>query len=77
MTAVRKVKAHKGFTWHKDSLQYSSVCLCTGVGLYVCILSTEQLLDACYCKALSLVNNLATTVVTLTWVAFCIFVGKA
>ena len=46
------------------------------MGLYVCVLGTEQLLDACYCKALGLVNNLATSVVTLTGITLGVLVGK-
>ena len=47
------------------------------MGLYVCVLGAEQLLDACNSQVLGLVYNLATAIVTLTGVTLGVLVGQA
>ena len=72
-----QVKTHECFTRHKNGLKHCCICLGTGVGLYVCILGSEQLLDACNCKTFSFINYLATSVITLAGITFGILVCQA
>jgi hypothetical protein len=76
VTAVIKVQTHKAVTGLQYGQQHSGIGLRARVGLYVGVLSTKQLAYTVNSQLLNLIDNLATAIVTVAGIAFCIFVGK-
>ena len=72
-----EVQSHECVAGFQACEQYGSICLCSGVRLYVGELSPEEFLYSFPCQILHLVNDLATSIVSLAWQSFCILVGEA
>ena len=68
--------AQDGVAILAEGLVDSVVCLCAGMGLNICMFRTKELFDTITGKIFNLVNAFTTAVVTLSGVAFCIFVGE-
>ena len=71
-----QVQSHEGITGLQYCQQYGSVGLGARVGLHVGILCTEKLTYAVDSQLLYLVNNLATTIVTVSRIALGILVSQ-
>ena len=76
VTAVVQVHAHDHIADVAQGLEDSVVCGSTGVGLNVCVVSTEQLLHAVDGDVLHHVHALAAAVVTLAGVTLSVLVGQ-
>ena len=76
VTTVSQRKAQDLITWVDKRSKDGSVCLCTGVWLYVGKLSAEQSLSAVTRQIFDDIDVLTSTVVAATWVALCVLVGK-
>ena len=75
MPTVVKVETHKGVAGIEASLEDRHIGLSTGVRLHVGILSIVELLDAIDGQLLTLVDDLAATVVTLAGIALSVLIG--
>ena len=76
VTAVVQVHAHDNITDVAQCLVNSEVSGSTGVGLHVCVISTEQGLHTVACDVLDHVDALAAAVVTLAGVTLSVLVGQ-
>ena len=76
VTAVRKVHTKHGIARLDECEICRLVRLRARVRLYVGVLGTEQLARTLTCNIFNHVDLLATTVVTLARIAFCIFIGE-
>ncbi len=77
VTAMAEVHAHELVARLKTCHEYSHVCLRSTMRLHVCPFSIEKLFGAFYCEVFSLVNHLATSVITVCRISFCIFICQA
>ena len=75
VTTVIEVEAHEGVTGVEASLKDRHIGLSTGVRLYVGILSIVELLDTIDSQLLTLVDDLAATIVALAGIALSVLVG--
>ena len=76
MTAVAEVHAENCITGVEQRKVYGQVCLCAGMRLNICMLCTEELLNAFTSEVLNLINAFASAVVALSGITFCILVCK-
>ena len=76
VAAVCQAHAHNRIARLEQCEVYSSVCLCTGMGLYIGILGTEQLAGTFDSDLLYYVYIFAAAVVPLVGQTFCILVGE-
>ena len=76
VSAVRQIESHKGIARFQNSGKHSHICLCTRVGLNVCILSAVQLAQTVNSQLLDLIHYLTSAIVTCCGIAFCILVSK-
>ena len=76
VAAVCQAHAHNRIARLEQCEVYGSVCLCTGVGLYIGILGTEQLAGTFDSDLLYYVYIFAAAVVPLVGQTFCILVGE-
>ncbi|MNO71754.1 hypothetical protein D3C76_626770 [compost metagenome] len=76
VTTVCQAHAQNGVATLQQGQVNSGVGLRTGVRLNVGVIGAEQFLGAVDGQLLNNVNVLATTVVTLAWVAFSVLVGQ-
>ena len=74
LTKNKQTDAQNGVARIEQGEIDGQIGLCTGVGLYVGILCTEQLADALDGKFLYLIHHLATAIVALAGIALGIFV---
>ena len=72
-----QVQAHKLVSGLHHGHKYCHVGLGTAMRLHVGILRPKQAANALYSHILGLIHHLATTVITVPWVALGIFVGQA
>ena len=77
VTAVAEVHTHELVAGLEAGHEHCHVCLGAAVGLHVGPLCSEEFLGTLDGEVLSLVNNLATAVVTLCRVSLGIFVCEA
>ena len=71
-----QIQTHETVAGFQYCKQYSGISLRTGVRLYVCILCTKQFADAVDSQLFYLVHHLAATIVAVTGVTLCVFVGQ-
>ena len=71
-----QVHTHESVAAVEASQEYGHVGLCATVGLYVCPASTVELFCTLNGNGFGLVYNLATAIVTLSWITFSVFVGQ-
>lgn len=76
MTTVVEVHTHECISWLEDGEENSSICLCSGVWLNICVFGTEELTNAVDGKLLYFVDNLASAVISFTRISLSIFVCK-
>ena len=69
-----EVKSEEGVANVEASKENSHVCLCARVRLYICPASAEDLFQSFDSEGFALVNNFATTIVTLSRITFSILV---
>ena len=74
---MSQIEAHELVTRLEACHEDSHVGLSARVGLYVNVLSTEDLFEALDGEILALVNTLATTVVAVSRITLGILVGQA
>ena len=75
MSSLGKVKTHEHVARLQHSHLHSKVGLGTGMRLNIGILSSVELAEPVDGELLNLVNHLATAVVALAGVPFCVFIG--
>ena len=76
MTAMGQIHAENRIAGVKKRKINGKVRLCAGMGLNICMFRTKELFDTITGKIFNLVNAFTTAVVTLSGVAFCVFVGE-
>jgi hypothetical protein len=76
MTTMSKIKAHESIARFQTCKKYSSIGLCSTMGLNIGKFGTKKFFSSVYCYLLSLINNLTTTVITFTRVTFGVFIGQ-
>ena len=76
VTTIGEVHTHNGVARGKKREEYSHVCLCAGVGLYIDIFYTKELLGAVNSQLLGYIDEFAAAVVALAGVTFGILVGE-
>ena len=74
VTAVVEAESKNRVTRFDESEIHRHVCAGTRVWLHVGVICAKQLLHAVNCQRFNIVYNCVATVVTLAWVALCIFV---
>ena len=74
VSAMIQVHSHNGISRITDCKLYGKIGLCTGMRLYIRIIASKQFLGTLDCKVLNHIYTLASTVVTLSRIAFGIFV---
>ena len=74
MASMIEVESHECIARLQYGQQNGGICLCARVWLYVGKLGSEEFFDTCYRQILDLVNNLATTIITLCRKTFSVFV---
>ena len=76
MSAVIQIHTHNGISRIQDGKLNRHVGLCTGVGLYIGIITAKQLLRTFNGKVLNLVHTFTSAVISFGRIAFRILVGK-
>ena len=76
MTAVSQIHAHHGVTGIEEGEEHCQIGGGTGVGLYVGVLGTEQLLGALTGDVFHHVHGIAAAVVALARIALGVLVGE-
>ena len=71
-----EVHTHNGVAGLEHCKVYGSVCLCTRMRLYVCVLCAEQLACSPARDLLYNVYALAAAVVALSGITLCVFIGE-
>ena len=77
VTSVVEVESHEGVAGIEYCQEDCSVGLSTRVRLHVGVFSSEEFLDSVDGQLFHLVHHLTTAVVSLSGIAFGIFVGEA
>ncbi len=75
VSALVEVQSHELVAWLQHCQQHCSICLCSGVRLYIGIFCTEELLHAVNGKLLTLVDDLTAAIVAVSGISFGILVG--
>ena len=76
VTAFCQGHSHDGISGVEDGSVRRHVCLSARVGLYVCVLSSEELLCTLAGDIFHNINVLATAVITVIGIAFRILIGQ-
>ena len=76
MAAVGEVHTQHGVSRFQEAVVHSKVCLGTGVGLYIDMVSAEEFLRSVDGQLFYYVYVFAAAVVSLARIAFCVFVGE-
>ena len=75
MTSVIEVQTHECVTQFQTCQEYSGIGLCTGVRLNIGKICAKQCLGTLNTKGLQLINELTSTIISLTGQTFRIFIG--
>ena len=75
MTSLRQIESHKCISRFKYSHHNCHIGLCSGMRLDIGILGIINLAQSVNSQLLNLINHLATAIISLSGVTFCIFVG--
>ena len=76
VSAMVQIHSHDRVTRLADCKLYGHVGLCSGVGLYICIITAKQLLCSLDCKILYHIHAFASAIITLCRIPLCIFIGQ-
>ena len=74
VSAVAEVHAHEFVSSLEASHEYGHVCLCTAMRLHVDPFCAEEFFCTFTCEVLDIVYHLASAIVTVGRIAFCVFV---
>ena len=76
MTAISQVHTHNSITRSQQGKEHCHIGLSTRMRLYIGIACTKKLLGSINSQLLYHIYVFAATIVTLTWIALCIFIGE-
>ena len=76
MSAVIQIHTHNGIAGLQHSELHCHICLCSGMGLYIGIITSKQLLGTFDRQILDDIHALTTTVISLAGISFRIFIGQ-
>ena len=76
MSAMGQIHTHDSIAGLAYRKLYSHICLCAGVGLHIGILTAKELLCSLDGQVLHHIHTLASAVVSLSRIAFCVLVGQ-
>ena len=73
MSAMIQIHTHHSITGLQACELYCHICLCTGMRLYIDVLSAEQFLCTFSRQILYDIYAVTATVITMSGISFCIF----
>ena len=76
MSAVIQVHAHDRITRFQYGKLHCHIRLCSGMGLYIGIITAEQLLGTLDCQIFDDIHALTSAVISLAGITFRIFIGQ-
>ena len=74
VSSVSQIESHERVSRFQACHHYGHVCLGSGMRLYVCIFSTEQLAEPVYGELFYLVYDFTPSVIPGSRISFCVFV---
>ena len=75
MSAVIQIHTHNGIAGLQHSELHCHICLCSGMWLYISIITAKQLFRSLDRDGLYNIDTLASAVVTFSRISLRIFVG--
>ena len=76
MSAVVQVHSHKCIARLKHGKENGHICLCSGMGLNIDILTAKQLFRALFCQIFGNIHALASAIISLARIPLCILVRQ-
>ena len=76
MSAMIQVHTHNGIAGFQYRELYCHIRLCTGMRLYVGIITAKQLLGTLDCQILNHIHAFAAAIISLAGITFRIFIGQ-